>query len=222
MNDFENDILKMLQHVSKKEPFSNEFIDAVLLLATQVDPHAELKAQYARDVETCETIPSLESYQLWMWSGDCTKWHTCNARPDWADNAKWRRNPHADLMIEYHQCSDRDKNRWQVKGGDRNNWLNWTDCIVEPDWDEKSEYRLKPEVIVINGKEYNAPLRDSKGIKRDYVYFDFNGSDFFASVSKWDNDFCDNKRLNAGLIFASKEDCQAVADAFNEILRGDL
>jgi hypothetical protein len=327
MNDFEYDILKMLQHVSKKEPFSNEFMDAVLLLAKQVDknyelkeqyrrdietcksiddievwrlwqvrnfngnktwstvhkifewtadeyrrhphadlmieyhkgndadkaqwqfkynghdewtfftsiradnkwfewdelteyrlkpdPHAELKAQYARDVETCKDIDGLEAWNLWQCitlKGVFTK---CDIPPKWLDQSEYRRHPHADSIIKYHQCSERDKQRWQYAYRD-----TWLDCNGEPDWYEHTPaFRLKPETITIN-KEYNAPLRDSKGIAGEYVYLDFNGYDFFASVSKWDNDFCDNKRLESGLIFASKEDCQAVADAFNAILRG--
>jgi hypothetical protein len=185
----------------------------------QVDKHAELKAQYQRDVETCKDIDGLEVWRLWQVRNfnENKTWITVHKIFEWTAD-EYRRHPHADSMIQYHQCSERDKQRWQYAYRD-----TWLDCNGEPDWYEHTlAFRLKPETITINGKEYNAPLRDSKGIDGEYVYLDLNSSDFFASISDWDNDFCDNKRLNAGLIFSSSEDCQAVANAFNAILHGDL
>jgi hypothetical protein len=214
MNDFEHDILKMLQHISKKEPFSNEFMDAVLLFAKQVDKHAELKAQYQRDVETCKAIDGLEAWNLWQCitlTGGFTK---CDIPPKWLDQSEYRRHPHADLMIEYLCSDEQKKNRLQSRENENKPWI--TQYL--PTWNDTWQYRFKP-VITNNGKEYNAPLRDSKGIDGKYVYLDLNSSGFFVSVSEWENDEVDNKRLNEGLIFSSREDCQAVADAFNAVLR---
>jgi hypothetical protein len=169
----------------------------------QFDKHAELKTQYQRDVETCKDIDGLEAWNLWQ----------CITPPKWLDQSEYRRHPHADLMIEYFSSDEQKKNRLQSRENEKKPWI--TQYL--PNWNDTWQYRFKP-VIIINGKEYNAPLRDSKGIAGEYVYLRLNSSDFFASVSKWKNDEVDNKRLNAGLIFSSKEDCQAVADAFNEIL----
>jgi hypothetical protein len=77
---------------------------------------------------------------------------------------------------------------------------------------------FEQDTITINGKEYNAPLRVEPEIGSIYwVIYRYH-----ASMQVWDGYDVDKKRLQYGEVFASKEDCQAVADALNAILRGDL
>jgi hypothetical protein len=218
MNEFEQDILKMLEHTAKKDGFSDDFIDSVLLLRNpKQDPHAELKAQYTRDVETCKDIDGLDACKLYQVSF-CGDWEVVQAEKImFCSDAKYRRNPHADNIIAYHKCSDRDKKRWEVryKGS-----IRWYD-LTKPFFNDDREYRLKPETITINGKEYAAPLRVAPNLDTEYWTVCFCNGAFMAYESIWENHRIDNGRFNAKNCFATHEDCQAVADAFSAILRGD-
>jgi len=69
------------------------------------------------------------------------------------DNYDYRLNPHWGKIIEFHQCSDEDKKRWQVSALD-NVWIDWDieKCGI-PDFDEFYQYRLRPKVcqVTIDG-----------------------------------------------------------------------
>lgn len=75
----------------------------------QDDPHAELKAQYVRDVESCKTIDDLNAFDLWQMRNKTgnQSWGYIPGNIDWTAD-EYRRHPHADTIIAYHKCSERD------------------------------------------------------------------------------------------------------------------
>ena len=180
------------------------------------DQHAELKAQYALDVEKCKLIDGLEAWQLWQEKIKINENWSSLLRNDVFryDIFEYRRHPHADSMIAYHKCSDADKKRWQIYHVGSADWLYFKN---HPQWDEKCQYRLKPRIITINGVEYNAPMNVAPEKGKRYWYF---LEDFFSIGSIWDHDNVDLNRLKENRAFLNKEDCQAVCDAFKAILAG--
>jgi len=214
--DVESAFLELLEKFAIK-PLSNSFFERIEALKERAEnnPHAELKAQYTRDAETCKNIDGLEAWQLWQYM-NLGSWYCCNNTPFLCLDLIYRRHPHADNIIAYHKCSERDKRRWQSSYAGR-----WSDCKREPAWHDDCEYRLKPETIKINGKEYAAPLRVAPDLGAIYWTIAFNNGGFVCNKSEWDDLIMDNGRFNANNCFATEQDCQAVADAFNAILRGD-
>ena len=187
----------------------------------QSDLHAELKKQYQKDVETCKSIEGLEACQLWQYKYKNSEWFICPDDLQWV-NEQYRRHPHADSIIEYHKCSDTNKKRWQYS---ENGCEIWQDNgNGEPSWFELSKYRLKPRTItiVVNGesKEYNAPLNVVPVVGDEYWMIELNYNGYQAESTRWLDDANDRKALKNNLVFATQEDCQAVADAFSEILAG--
>ena len=217
-------MLEILVELNSDKPLpkADYLLDKILalqlLVEPQIDPHAELKAQYACDVETCKTIDGLDAWQLWQVqinkSGD---WFEAGSNMfcEWNN---YRRHPHADSIIEYHKGSERDKKRWQVSGNNGKTWITFYD---NPVWDENYQYRLKPETITISGKEYTAPLRVAPAVGTKYFVLSTNCCKLVTGFNVWDNRVADNNYLKNGHVFATEQDCQAVADAFNAILRGD-
>lgn len=175
------------------------------------DPHVELKAKYTHDVEACNELCSLDSYDLWQYCFD-NVFNKCTTEPQWNPDTEYRRHPHADSIIEYHKCSNTDKKRWQEKcfGG------SWVDCLC-PDW-INYQYRIKPRTITINGNEYNAPMNVAPEIGSQYFVMLQDGYSFNVCQYTWANLSNDFSALNNYRAFVSKEDCHAVCDAFNSIL----
>ena len=223
----------------KPIPQDNYLLDKILglqlLIEPQIDPRTDLKAQYACDVETCKDIDDLEAWQLWQnITTDGKDFKTMLETSRWLSFSKYRRHPHADNIIAYHKCSGRDKKRWQVhKGGYE--WEN----DENPTWQTHWQYRLKPETITINGKEYAAPLRVAPELGAECFYYyktysvgsltwcgSGNNSFYYHQIYRvgsltWRGSSNDIEKLDNHIVFANKQDCQAVADAFNAILRGD-
>lgn len=222
MTELQKAILALLTECVEKQDCDVDVLGHIerlkkIAYPCEQDPRAGLKAQYALDVETCKDIDGLEAWQLWQVQ--------LNKYGDWLDAGSnmfcegdnYRLHPHADSIIEYHKCSERDKKRWQR----RNYGGLWHDCDTAPDWTD-DEYRLKPKTITIDGKEYAAPLRVAPEIGTKYWVCNFNFTTGFESWSvSWEGDSDDNCLLEKRHVFATKEDCKVVADAFNAILRGD-
>jgi len=195
---------------------------AVKPIEPEPDQHAELKAQYAQDVETCKSIDDLEACQLWQ--NLCVdKWYDYEPgdEPRFYTNMIYRRHPHADKIIEYHKCSDADKNRWQVL----NALDNWANLNSKPEWDENYQYRLKPRTItiVVNGesKEYNAPLNVAPVFGAEYWVIEFSFAfGFYPNSKEWLESELDISALQESHVFSTQEDADRVADAFNQILAG--
>ncbi|MEN9755838.1 MAG: hypothetical protein RL755_25 [Pseudomonadota bacterium] len=182
----------------------------------QLNRHAELKSQYVRDLETCATIDGLDAYQLWQGERFNGNFVNLTLPPKFYVDVYYRRHPHADSMIEYYQCSDDDKLRWQCRYNDGQiAEARWKDLKDEkPLWHETDEFRLKPRTITINGKEYNAPLNVAPAVGTTFYFFEVD-----AVISEeWGNDPVQFFYLKTNHCFTNREDCKAVADAFAEIL----
>ena len=135
-------------------------------VAVNNHPHAEIKAQYAYDVEACASIPTLEAHELWQVECSDGTWEEVSKDFNlWGIYLKFRRHPHADSIIEWHKGSDENKARWQYRG----QACDWNDCDKcnrenPPSWDTSLEYRLRPrtcKVTLQNGTvlEYPEPVR---------------------------------------------------------------
>jgi hypothetical protein len=181
----------------------------------------ELVQQYLKDVETCKTISGLQVKDLWE---DITlkgKFRSYEIDPKCLSSSKYRRHPHADLMIKYYQCSERDKKRWQYKLHTK--WETITCNDGMPIWDEDSEYRLKPESININDIDYAAPLREAPKVGSKYWVLSLSLCLNNKTIKQtWNNSEVDNQLLNMGICFATEEACLAVYNAFQSILRENV
>jgi hypothetical protein len=93
----------------------------------------------------------------------------------------------------------------------------WHDVIDTPLWDCDNEYRMKPRTITINGKEYNAPMNTAPAMGTKYHILNLFGKNW---IDSWTGSKQDINRLNSCRAFETAADCQAVADAFETILRG--
>lgn len=196
-------VIKMLEQGQDEEPQPQ-----------QDDPHAELKVQYAQDVETCRDIEGLEAWYLWQW-GFNEKWQDfIGCKPCFSENTNYRRHSHANLIIQYHKGSERDKQRWQYAYKD-----TWLDCDGEPCWYENHKYRLKPDTITIDGKEYVAPLREPPAIGTNYWKICF--ADNKTPRYEWHNQNYENEWLKNRTCFATEEDARAVLNALQAILKGE-
>jgi hypothetical protein len=198
------------------------YCEAEILKFIQSDQHAELKAQYTLDVETCKSIDGLEAWQLWQKKAkEYTDWNIIKPISNIAFYADYdyRRHPHADSIIEYHKGSDADKKRWQIKCNDG----SWKGVRVEPVWDEYSDYRLKPRTITINSVEYNAPMNVAPEVDTHYWVINFEFEFGFVPLAViWIEDESDYSALEKSHAFGKYDDCKAVADALNAILSGEL
>jgi hypothetical protein len=177
------------------------------------DPHAEIKRQYACDFETCATIDGLEPWELWQYKYNL--WETCVTSQFWEACTEYRRHPHADSIISYHQCSDADKKHWQYSYRD-----SWFDCKGEPGWNETLKYRLKPRTISVtlqDGQviEFPEPVREPLD---DGDCFWFKPFSMKISSDFWHNTKGDLQLLADNRVFLSQEDCQAAQDALQAIM----
>lgn len=217
MNRTEELFLELIENSMDAKQISNDFFERVNAL-NKNDKHAELKEQYAQDVETCEEIYDMEAWELWEFKfKDKESWGRMRNTPLFKDYVEYRRHTHADLMIQYHKCSDADKKKWQYKEIDTID--DWKFCTVEPSWSCINEYRLKPEMIAINGVEYNAPLREIPEMGAEYSFFNLETKEIFSS--KWEDYNWENYKLSKNLLFATEFDCRAVLNAIIELLGGN-
>lgn len=193
----------------------------------QTDPHAELKAQYERDFETCINMETddLPAWRLWQArNNDNESWCTIAHEPSFLASIQYRRNPHADSIIAFHKCSDADKKRWQwsVNGGS-NTWINCEDSkegVFYPIWDENLFYRLKPRVISVtlqNGDviEFPEPVLEPLGFDDAYYIDEFDGH---ITEYHWTNDYQDITWLEQNRIFRTEEDCKVSQAAIQAIM----
>ena len=179
------------------------------------DQHAELRAQYELDVETCASTDGLEPWQLWhILTSD--GWDKTQCEPLYLKCFEYLRHPHADSIIAYHKCSPEDKKRWQYQY--RDSWIN---CDGEPDWYEHTPaFRLKPRTISVtlqNGDvlEFPEPVREP--LQDGDIFW------FKPFVMKMCSDFWHNTKGNLQLladnrVFITQADCQAAHDAIQAIL----
>jgi len=184
----------------------------------KASPHAALIAQ-------CEDDKRIyPDFYLELWQKRITKlgnWvrPSLNLNFD-STKCEYRQHPHRASIIEFHQCSDEDKKRWESKCnksmcGCHKQWVSNT----KPKWNDDVEYRLRPRTcqVTINGKvlEYPEPVRDELKIGQEYwVSNVINGQ-----VHKyfWRNDSIDNKLLKAELIRLTEQDAQTYLEVLQAV-----
>jgi hypothetical protein len=184
----------------------------------QDDQHKELKELYYKDNETCKSIDGLNAWQLWQVKNK-NEWIDIKDIGLFKKGVDYRRHPHADSMILFHKNTDA-KWQWFYKCN-TSGVQEWVDCKEPPKFKEEVLYRIKPDTITINNKEYPAPLRIAPEQGSYYYFMDVSNNE--VDKNKWHGtgtfDF-DYKYLGLGVCFATQEDAQAVLDAILEILRG--
>lgn len=176
--------------------------------------HIELKALYWKDFKTCVELDNLKPEQLWQWQhnkDDTDNWHECK-EVDWTKDI-YRRHPHADSIVAYHKCSNADKQRWQFSYDDGETWGK---CMGNFQWSDDFIYRLKPKVITLNGKEFNAPMRVAPKIGTTYYYISNRFKTIVTTV--WNDTDVDYLRLTTNISFLVKEDAEGVLDEIKNSL----
>ena len=179
------------------------------------DTYAELKAQYALDVERCKKIEGLESWDLWQFKNKTAhSWNRAGGgEPAFLIQNKYRRRHHADNIIAYYLCSDEDKKRWQFRG--RNGEWFKTDDI--PMWMEDREYRLPPKPFFIGKHEVPPPVTEPLENGQEYWSFNTLG----AYISMWNGYPTDFLRLKKGLIRLTEYEAKLCFEALQNTLKGN-
>ena len=143
-------------------------------------------------------------------------WHDVgSAFGRFAPEYKYRRHPHAENIIKWHQCSDEDKKLWQM----RKSSTVWQG-VNPPDWFEDFEYRPKPKTIgftLDSGErvEFPEPVRNPLYFGDTYwfVYPDKVASHTWLN----DNDVC-QQALKSGRVYLNQQDAQQALDAIKKLL----
>jgi len=184
-------------------------------MAIEPSPHAALIAQCDEDKKQ---FPDFwwELYQ-WQYIHAVNKnvWFTCEKDNDLSINDyHHRQHPHRASIIEYHQCSDADKLRWQI-----NVMGEWENITGKSDFGSTVEYRLRPRTcqITINGTvlEYPEPVREPLEDGQEYWIADMH---YGISNQTWTNTTTEIRWLSIGIVHPTKQAAQqhlAVLQAVN-------
>jgi hypothetical protein len=104
---------------------------------------------------------------------------------------------HAGLMLQYAQDAQETETPWRYWEVEVNG--EWANCsITTKMFDQFTNYRRKPAVIVINGIEVPEPMRAAPPVGTPYFY----GSIFSENVvvkTKWFGTALDRRLLSRGL-----------------------
>ena len=92
--------------------------------------------------------------------------------------------------------------------GDRYGWLD----VLEPNFNSDTKFRVKPEIILINGIEVPAPEQQALDTGTIYYMPTLLNSTLFGCCS-WDNDGEDKRTLSRGLVHLTKEAAEQHAKA---------
>jgi hypothetical protein len=187
-----------------------EIMTVVLLVNKITHPHQELidlSEQYKQD------YPEFwwELFQIKVGQG----WLSINPKSkEFHRREEYQKHPHTENIIKWHQCSEEEKQRWECKSIRANKW--GTD-IINPNWQEDVEYRLKPKKILIG--EYDVPEPIRSPLKGGEEYWMIKLIANFVDCYVWVNDPFDEERLNNGLIFRTKEDAEIALNAILSVLK---
>jgi hypothetical protein len=179
---------------------------------SQEDPHAELKAQYALDVEACETITDLDAFELWQCESLAGHFVNRTATPPFYDTVKYRRHPHADSIIAYHKCSEEDKARLEMSGDGE----NWMEASKYPDW-TANYYRLPPKPFFIGKHEVPPPVTEPLEFLQEYWLFNL----IEIMRQYWTDDDVDLQRMSECRIRLTEQDARTCFEALQKTLKGE-
>lgn len=92
--------------------------------------------------------------------------------------------------------------------GDRYCWLD----VLEPNFNYESKFRVKPEIILINGIEVPAPVTDKLELHQSYYTPSLVGFSFYNQRA-WSNSVLDGDNLRRGIVHLSEEAAKVHAKA---------
>ncbi|WP_334469914.1 hypothetical protein [Arsenophonus sp. PmNCSU2021_1] len=141
-----------------------------------------------------------------------------NAYKDFPMYQITERHPHAELMVTAPEIAKNRYDWWEEFDWRLNKEHEWLP-MAEDSFYEKYDYRLKPRTIKISNREINAPEREP--LKEAEIYYtpQFDGS--LQTWHRWNNSGYDQYLLKNSLIFLTKEDAIAAAEAMIALLSGE-
>jgi hypothetical protein len=129
---------------------------------------------------------------------------------------------HAELMAEYALVAKKNPKPWEefeylgIDGV-------WESMSSNISWYEDVIYRRKPsppKTMKIGDIGVEAcPLKEALNLDAPYYMLSEDQGYFCADLEHWDNNEFDMDRLKAGKLFATRQECVAVADALNSIYK---
>jgi len=189
------------------------------LKESEPNPHAALIAQCDRDRVDYPDF-YMELYQFADPLEDNKRWLSLPNNFEFDFFWLYRQHPHRASIIEYHQCSDSDKKKWQFKPKNRKN-AKWEICSIvnqSPSWNEDTDYRMRPKVcqITINGKvfEYPEPVRKPLNDGDGYWYVYLDGVEHYTWYD--DSDVC-KIALKIGGIHLTEQAAQQHLEVFQAV-----
>ena len=117
---------------------------------------------------------------------------------------------HAENMKLYAQdAAETDKpwERWEYSNGSGKYYV---ECRENPTWYPSFEYRRKPRTHKVNGFEVPEPMREAPEVGSSYWVPSIDTT-VLAFSCFWEGDMFDERRLERGLVHATKE--AAIANA---------
>lgn len=131
---------------------------------------------------------------------------------------------HHKEMMQYAQDAaetDKPHERWEVRHLSPNGGATglWRQLLNDPTWYVGSEYRRKPRTLTYT-VTIPEPLREP--LKMGEVCYVAEPTLYYLySYATWSGDGIDRRRLQDGLIFATKEDAIAAAKAMQPFKGGE-
>lgn len=119
---------------------------------------------------------------------------------------------HADLMLQYAQDAMEHAEPWLLWEVKNDFSDRWRELDEHPRWGTKNKYRKKTSVILVNGIEVPAPVKDK-------VHIEYGSYYYVPCITDPDNPTCmtfgddhyDENILNKGLFYVNREDAAARA-----------
>jgi len=171
----------------------------IKLKPIETNPHAALIAQCDDDKKQ---FPDFW-WELWQRKDSDKKWHFIHKESPFFEKDCYRPHPHRASIIQFHQCSDVDKKRWQFRLINTTHF--YSDCGTIPQWEDGFEYRLRPRTcqVTINGTvlEYPEPVRVALEDRQEYWFVTYED----VTCDKWVNHNLDMRRLKRGSIHLTEQ-----------------
>ena len=132
------------------------------------------------------------------------------------------KHKHAELMMQYAQDAmetDKPWERWLYQAESMQEGDFWSDCSLNPSFNENCNYRRKPKMINVtlrNGEvvRWPEPHRTELEYGDSYFYVDVDGS---VIVDEWDCLAWDSDTLSNGWLHLTKEAAEQHAAALHKI-----
>jgi len=169
-------------------------------------PHADIIMQYEQD--------KIDYPDFWRKLTQCStsimEWHdqtNYEFNFDFDRRFKYRQHPHRESIIQFYQCSEADKKRWQILDPVWG-WITPLTQIGFPNWHEDCQYRLRPKVCFITLQdgtriEWDEPVRDALEVGQEY--WTHNNAGNGVHKFQWFGNHIDKSWLKYGLLHLTEE-----------------